>query len=159
MTGTPQAGRPLTQLQIPGLLRPDYRLFPIADHIADKLCAIIEVHGEGDDAIASTRVKDLVDLVLIAATQAIDADTLSLAVIRVGSTHRGLALPPRFAVPDLELWRRGYPARAKETATTAPDFDIAVLIVAALLDPVLDGTAIGIWNPDTARWANATGSS
>jgi Nucleotidyl transferase AbiEii toxin, Type IV TA system len=28
MTGTPQACPPLTSLQIPGLLRPDYRLFP-----------------------------------------------------------------------------------------------------------------------------------
>jgi hypothetical protein len=155
MTGTPQSCPPLTSLDIPGLRRPDYRLFPLPDHIADKLCAITEVHGHGDSATASTRVKDLVDLALIAGTQPIDADELSLAV-RVGTAHRGLTLPPRFAVPDLDLWRRGYPARAKEAATTVPDFDTAVRTVATLLDPILDGTAIGTWNPETVSWTQPT---
>jgi Nucleotidyl transferase AbiEii toxin, Type IV TA system len=151
MTGTPQAGPPLVQLHIPGLLRPDYRLFPLPDHIADKLCAITEVHNRLDGPHASTRVKDLVDLVLIAGTQRVDAAALSLA-IRVGTAHRGLPLPRRFTVPDLELWRRGYPARAKEAAIAVPDFETAVRTVGALLNPILDGTALGTWNPDTARW-------
>jgi hypothetical protein len=151
MTGTPQAGPPLTQLQIPGLPRPDYRLFPIADHVADKQCAIVETHGQGGGATVSTRVKDLVDLVLIAVTQVIDAAALSLAV-RVGSAHRALLLPTRFSVPDLVLWRRGYPARAREAATAIPDFDTAVDTVAALLNPVLEGTAAGSWNPATITW-------
>jgi len=157
-TGNPQAGPPLTPLRIPGLVRPDYRLFPLPDHIADKLCAIIEIHDHGDGDTVSTRVKDLVDLALIATTQQIDAAALTLAV-RVGTAHRGLPAPAHFAVPDLELWRHGYPARAREAATKVPDFDTAVRIVAALLDPVLDGTALGTWNPDTIGWSPPPGTS
>jgi hypothetical protein len=96
-------------------------------------------------------VKDLVDLALIARTQKVAADAAILAV-RVGAPHRGLSLPARFAVPDLEVWRRGYPAKAREVPGVVPDFDAAVRLVASFLDPVLDGTARGAWNPMTARW-------
>ncbi|QTB90050.1 nucleotidyl transferase AbiEii/AbiGii toxin family protein [Bifidobacterium saguini] len=41
-----------------------YRLYPIANQIADKVCAVVElIHGR-----ESTRIKDLVDLVTIAIT-------------------------------------------------------------------------------------------
>jgi hypothetical protein len=157
MTGTPQACPPLIPLHVPGLLRPAYRLFPLPDHITDKLCAIIETHDRPDGTQASTRVKDLVDLVLIAGTQQIDAAALSLA-ITAGASHRALPLPRRFTVPGLELWRRGYPARAKEAAAAVPDFDTAVRTVGALLDPILNGTALGTWNPGTANWTQPANS-
>lgn len=96
-------------------------------------------------------MKDLVDLVLIAKTQQLAAVATILAV-RVGAAHRGLNLPTRFAVPDLEVWRRGYPAKACEVPGVVPDFDAAVRLVASFLDPVLDGTARGAWNPTVARW-------
>jgi hypothetical protein len=73
MTGVPQTASPLVALTIPGLVRPEYRLFPLADHVADKLFAIVEVHDRADGPHASTRVRDLVDLVLIAKTQQLAA--------------------------------------------------------------------------------------
>jgi hypothetical protein len=69
MTDAPELAPPFTSVDIPGLVRPAYRLFPLADHIADKLCAITEVHDQGGVARPSTRIKDLVDLTLIASTQ------------------------------------------------------------------------------------------
>jgi hypothetical protein len=151
MTGIPQPGTPLIPLDIPGLQRPTYRLFPLADHVADKLCAIIEIHPRADGARPSTRVKDLVDLVLIAQTQSLDADQLTAAV-RLGAAHRGLTLPRHLSVPDTPLWRRGYPDRAHETPSAIPDFDAAVTLVAELLDPILNGAATGTWNPHTSQW-------
>jgi hypothetical protein len=151
MTGVPQPASPLVALTIPGLVRPEYRLFPLADHVADKLCAIVEVHDRASGLQASTRVKDLVDLALIAKTQKLAANAAILAV-RVGAAHRGLKLPARFAVPDLEVWRRGYPAKAREVPGVVPDFDAAVHLVASLLDPILNGTARGEWNPTATRW-------
>lgn len=151
MTGVPQTASPLVALTIPGLVRPEYRLFPLADHVADKLCAIVEVHDRTSGLQASTRVKDLVDLALIAKTQQLAADATILAV-RVGAAHRGLPLPARFAVPDLEVWRRGYPAKVREVPGVVLDFDAAVRLVASLLDPVLDGTARGSWSPTVMRW-------
>ncbi len=55
MTGVPELAAPLTSVDIPGLVRPTYRLFPLADHIADKLCAIIEVHDQDGVRMRSSR--------------------------------------------------------------------------------------------------------
>jgi len=44
MTGTPDVVGLLTPLDIEGLIRPRYRVFPVADHLADKLCATISTH-------------------------------------------------------------------------------------------------------------------
>ncbi|MGH3923086.1 MAG: nucleotidyl transferase AbiEii/AbiGii toxin family protein [Pseudonocardiaceae bacterium] len=41
LSGEPDKVPPLTPLRIDGLLRPPYRAFPLPDHCADKLCAII----------------------------------------------------------------------------------------------------------------------
>jgi hypothetical protein len=139
-------------VDIQGLVRPPYRLFPLADHIADKLCAITEVHDHAGVARPSTRVKDLVNLALIASTQRPQAGALRRAIVG-GCAHRGLALPKRFAVPDVEIWRTGYPAKAREAAGVIPDFSDAVTLVGALLDPILQGTAAGTWDPDSASWS------
>lgn len=44
MTGEPDEVRPLVPLALPGIPAPDYRVYPIADHVADKLCALLETH-------------------------------------------------------------------------------------------------------------------
>lgn len=52
MTGTPDVVASLTPLDIEGLIRPRYRVFPVADHLADKLCATIGTHaGRGRTAV------------------------------------------------------------------------------------------------------------
>jgi Nucleotidyl transferase AbiEii toxin, Type IV TA system len=63
MSGAPDHVPPLTPLEFDGLERPPYRVFPVADHVADKLCAMLESHDRGDGTTrASSRVKDLVDI-------------------------------------------------------------------------------------------------
>ncbi|MCW3841687.1 nucleotidyl transferase AbiEii/AbiGii toxin family protein [Micromonospora yasonensis] len=69
MTGTPDVVAPLTPLNIEGLVRPNYRVFPIADHLADKLCATIGTYTRDGQPASSSRVKDLVDIAIIAITQ------------------------------------------------------------------------------------------
>lgn len=69
MTGTPDIVPPLTPLEIDGLVRPPYRVFPIVDHLADKLCAILGTYTRGGQPTNSTQVKDLVDIAIIATTQ------------------------------------------------------------------------------------------
>lgn len=44
MTGEPDEVRPLVPLALPGIVAPNYRVYPIADHVADKLCALLETH-------------------------------------------------------------------------------------------------------------------
>jgi hypothetical protein len=150
MTGTPDDVPPLAAIRIPDLPRPGYRAYPLVDHIADKTCAIIEPHGAARHP--SSRFKDLVDLVALASAARVTADGQRRALLSEGQ-RRGLTLPRRFDVPDEAAWRPGYSAEARRAAVPiATTLDEAVGIVRGMLDPVLDGTATGVWNPHKQAW-------
>ena len=157
ISGDPDLAGPLTPLSIDGLVRPPYRVFAVADHLADKLCAITETHPRADGTVmASTRVKDLVDVALIAGSQYVQGPALRRA-LATGASHRGLVLPPRFAVPDLDAWRTGYTRRAADAPTPVPSFRQAVDLAGRLFDPVLAGPVNASWDPQTARWLQRPG--
>ena len=44
MTGVPDDVGPLLPIELPGLPRVTYRAYPLEDHIADKVCALLEAH-------------------------------------------------------------------------------------------------------------------
>jgi len=96
----------------------------------------------------SSRVKDLVDLALIARSQTVDGPALRVAIL-AGTGHRGLPIPTAFAVPDWDAWRTGF----TKTITAAPAesmaFADAVQLVKRFLDPVLAGPVSGCWTPRT----------
>jgi len=69
-----------------------------------------------------------------------------------GAAHRGLPLPPRFEVPDLDAWRTGYLRRASDAPTTVPSFQEATHLARRLFDPVLAGPLEATWDPRAARW-------
>jgi hypothetical protein len=152
MSGEPDLAPPLTRLDIDGLARPPYRVFPVVDHLADKVCAIIERHDLVDGTMrVSSRVKDLVDIAIIARSQPLAGPALRAALL-TGAGHRGLTLPQRFSVPDLDAWRAGYGRRAADAPAPTPTFDEAVDTARRLLDPVLTGPLDASWDPDTGHW-------
>jgi len=153
MSGEPDEVAPLTPLHIDGLVRPSYRAFPLPDHVADKLAAILGTHIRGETVTGSSRIKDLVDIALIATTQQISGPALRAAIL-AGKAHRNLSLPDAFAVPDDAVWRRGYPRSAADAPEPTPTFDEAVSLACALLNPVLKGPVSGNWDPAAARWTS-----
>jgi hypothetical protein len=151
MTGTPDDVSPLTPVDIPGLVRPHYRAYPIEDHIADKTCAVLERHGP--DKRPSSRFKDLLDLVTLATSVRLGADALHCALWSEAD-RRGIELPMRFAVPDDVGWEQGYAAEARRAVVpTATSLADALAVVRPFLDPVLDGAARGDWRADRRVWA------
>jgi hypothetical protein len=151
MTGVPDEVPPLTSVTLPGLERPGYRAYPIADHIADKVCAILDRYGA--TRRPSTRYKDLLDLVSLITASNIDAEQQRRA-LHSEAARRRIALPSQFDVPDRELWRRGYAAEAKRAnRPTAGTLDDALAIVRPFLDPLLQDTASGAWRSDRRAWA------
>jgi hypothetical protein len=44
MTGVPEDASPLVPVELSGISRTAYRVYPIADHVADKVCALLERH-------------------------------------------------------------------------------------------------------------------
>jgi hypothetical protein len=154
MTGAPDIVAPLTPIDIEGLVRPRYRVFPIADHLADKFCATAGAYTGTGRTSGSSRVKDLVDIAIIAVTQTVHADVLTAAVV-CNAAMRRIELPERFTVPDATGWAARYPRVAAEAPGPVPAFDEAVALATRLFDPVLTRTATGVWNPSTRGWARS----
>ena len=150
VTGEPELVRPVPLVDLPGLTPPLCRVYPLADHIADKVCGIVERHGP--EQRPSTRYRDLVDLVLIAQRAEPQADAVT-AALRNEFARRGLRSPGTMDVPD-RSWAGGYAGEARRAglAGELARLDGALRLVRALVDPVLTGTARGVWSPASDSW-------
>jgi hypothetical protein len=150
VTGEPEEVPPLARLGMPNVEEVGYRVYPLVDHVADKVMATFQRYGQSRSP--STRYKDLVDLVAIVTVAPIGAEQQRVA-FRSEAERRGIPQPSRFDVPDRTLWERGYRAEAgRSLLPVARTLDDALAIVRAFADPVLDGTAVGTWDPASGEW-------
>lgn len=148
MSAEPDVVLPLTSVNIGNQMRTEWKAYPLVDHIADKICAILERHG----GVSSTRYKDLVDLVAIIQRSEVLARPQIIALSKEAE-RRDLALPREFDVPDHELWRIGYQAESRRTVgLSASRLDEALALVSPFIDPLLVGTATGRWEPKALSW-------
>lgn len=127
---------------------------PVEAQVAEKLHAYTRTY-EGDRQ--STRVKDFVDLVLIANLLPLNAERLSDALQSTFHTRDTHPAPELLPEPP-DDWR---PAFRELVGTVGMQTDIAAAHadVAALLEPILSGaTKDGRWSPDAQRWITASDS-
>ena len=151
MTGQPDAVPPLARVLMPDVDQHGYRAYPLVDHIADKISAIVQRYGGQDRP--STRFKDLVDLVAIVTEVSVAAD-LQMAALKSEAERRGMPLPAAFDVPDRVIWERGYTAEAdRSLLPIAHTLDEALRILRPFVESVLTGTANGRWDPKRRAWA------
>ncbi|GAA4802836.1 nucleotidyl transferase AbiEii/AbiGii toxin family protein [Tomitella cavernea] len=131
---------------------PTFALYPLAQQISDKVCAMYERHN----GQPSTRYHDLVDLILIVTTWSIDATT-TRAALHHESARRGLTLPSVVASPA-PSWTAGYARIAKDVAAVpenALDITSALHILSTCLNPLFqDSEQEGSWNPKTQHWSS-----
>ncbi|KJF15606.1 hypothetical protein AXFE_35480 [Acidithrix ferrooxidans] len=152
MTGEPDEMPALFRVMMPDITQHGYRVYPLVDHVADKVAAIIERHGDRP----STRFKDLVDLVAIITEASVDAG-LQRAAMHSEVERRGVVPPDRFDVPDRALWEMGYKREAQRSLLPlASTLDEALGVVTPFINAVFDGTAIGHWDPTTLQWRAET---
>lgn len=140
--------RPAHVLDLPKLPSNDYRLYPIVDQIADKVCATLTVYN----GRPSTREKDLVDLVILAATHDVCGDKLRRA-LEVEVRMRAFALPHVFEVPS--TWGARYAKLAWTVPACAPfgSVDLAMGLMRGFIDPVLSGSVAGMrWDHQRLVW-------
>lgn len=151
MTGDPEPVPPLARVFMPDVEQHGYRAYPLVDHVADKVVAILQRYG--DSLVPSTRYKDLVDLVSIVTVASVEA-VAQTAALRSEAKRRDVALPRSFDVPDRALWEPGYAAEARRSLLeSARTLDEALATVRLFLDPVFDGGAVGHWDPKAGRWS------
>lgn len=143
------ATAPASALTLPRLTSNPYRLHPVVDQIADKVCATMTEYQNK----ASSREKDLVDLVVFATTQSIDGAALRIAIT---SEARRRKMEPfdHFIVPS--TWGPGYTKLSKPVPYCSgyPTVDLAADLVAQFIDPALAGDADNsTWDPQELAWS------
>lgn len=121
---------------------------PLTQHLAEKLHAYTRIYGSGP----SSRVKDLVDMALIATFVTLEAGALQRAIDATFSLRALHAVPNELPPPDQKL-AQPYQSLAHEVGLDE-DIEKGWSVAAALLDPALRGTVPGNarWHPATQSW-------
>jgi len=152
----PPSGVELDRLRGPDLLAfadiapVEIAALPIEFHVAEKVHAYSRGYGAG--AMASTRVKDLVDLALIATESVLDAKRLRTALEATLDRRASHKLPVGLPRPPAD-WRVPY-GRMARTVGLDPDPNTGLASAARMLDPILTGDVrSGIWDPVSQRWS------
>lgn len=79
---------------------PEVRLYPVVDHVADKICAMYERHGDNGQH-GSSRYRDLADLLLISQQEAVPGQAALRALDREAERRRASGTPgPARCLPD-----------------------------------------------------------
>jgi len=121
--------------------------YPVTQHLAEKVHAYTRPHASGE----SSRVKDLVDIVLLARMRPMSAETLSEAVRATFQDRQTHPLPD--ALPDPPpSWAAPFRRLAAEVGLDSQHLDAGIELARRFLDPLLHGQARGVWDPEQWRW-------
>lgn len=143
---------PIDQLESPALL--DFAgiqptlipCYPVTQQIAEKVHAYTRPHsGE------STRVKDFVDILLLAEIGTIDSDHLYRAIQATFDARKTHQLPRQVPEPPIE-WSRPFHRLATEVSLSYQTLGDANTAIKAFLNPLLSEKNLGQWNPGLWSW-------
>ncbi len=149
MTAAPELGRIGPAVTFPGLAATEVLMYPAVDHVADKVCATASTFA----GARSSRVRDLVDLVVLARTQCFGAGALRGA-IAAEWIFRGLSGPVVFDPPAAWATRYAREARPVPACAGLTDLVSATAFVSAFLAPVLTDGPDGTWEPEVGEWTD-----
>lgn len=147
---------PANRIDVKGLAVFDYLVYPVERTVADKVCATMQSYPGGRE---SSRVKDLVDLVLHVTRYGMAGSGLSRAIEREAGV-RGIGPLGAFGVPD--SWRGPREGAYRKAAAEAkiPNRWLGVAdaerVVKKCVDPAIRREVEGLeWNPKALEWAPA----
>ena len=129
---------------IPPVMVPCY---PLTQHLAEKAHAYIRPRATGE----STRVKDLVDIVLIAEHMMINSLVLRTAIWAT-FTVQGAGEPPSSLPPPPPSWALTFRKLAEEVGLRCTTLVEADQAARCFLDPILGEMATGVWSPERQAW-------
>ena len=122
--------------------------YPLTQQIAEKVHAYTRPRATGE----GSRVKDLVDILLIAELRQMDGRLLQQALQATFDTRKTHALPTQFPDPP-STWSAPFRRLAEETGLGYRMLSDASEAAQVFLDPVLRGWEAGKWDPVTWSWA------
>lgn len=145
---------PADRIPIDGIEVCDYLVYPVENALADKACAIAERYNDRP----SSRVKDLVDILVYATNCIVDGEKRMTRIQReVGA--RGISLPKRFTIP--EGWEGRYEKQFTKllgqtgAAESYRSIAEATAVAGKLFNPIFSGEATGLkWDSKTLSWTH-----
>ncbi|MEU5858891.1 nucleotidyl transferase AbiEii/AbiGii toxin family protein [Nocardiopsis dassonvillei] len=150
--------RPELPLLQEGVPWPRVRLAPALGHVCDKICAMYTRYGA--NRVPSTRVRDLVDVLLMCQQEVFEGpelySTLTQEVRRRQERGHEVVLPSQFHIPN-PTWERSYPEQARQVRGLQGCGTLAEarVVAARFLDPVLGSCARE--RPLTGKWSVEAG--
>jgi predicted nucleotidyltransferase component of viral defense system len=127
----------------------DVPAIPLPQHLAEKVHAYTGTYGSTERP--STRPKDLVDILLIAGSEEIEASAFRAALIATFEARDRQPLPAKLPAPP-PGWEEPYRRLAEEVGIE-PDLEAAFVFAAAFLNPVLAGRREGRWDAMAGAWS------
>jgi hypothetical protein len=137
-------------LEFAGIPPTEIPCFPLPQQVAEKVHAYTRPHPSGQ----SSRVKDLVDILLIAGLGSIEARALRQALDATFAGRGTHALPGHLPDPPA-TWSTPYRRLATEVEVEIRTLGGATEAARRFLDPVLQDKADGTWNPASWSWKMA----
>ncbi len=127
-----------------------FRCYPVSQHLAEKVHAYTLPRKSGP----SSRVKDLVDILLLARTNVPDNLTLHQAMRMTFESRRTHPLPDRLPAPP-SSWAAPYRRIAEETGLPFSTLQEGWEAARIFLQPVLTPTMRRVWIPQEWAWQDA----
>ncbi len=135
-------------LQFAGIAPVQFPVYPVVQQLAEKLHAYTLPRAQ-----ENTRVKDLVDLVIIAAIERVEADRLSRSVVATFETRRTHEIPMRLPDPPA-AWGKQFATVTREiVGLQVTDLRQGHALAVQFWDPFLSALSTHrIWHPDQRCW-------
>ncbi len=132
---------------------PAIPIVPAENHLADKICALYEIHGQTQTP--STRYRDLADAVRIVADTTLNAEVFK-ATLRHEEKRRRVSLPKELRAPA-DSWEEAFPRAAKTFAEYPQDLaplEKALAFVGNCVNPILASSKTDrTWDPAKQSWS------
>lgn len=134
-------------LEFAGIASTPIPAYPLSQQIAEKVHALTRRYASG----SSSRVRDWMDILLMAQWQGLHAEKLVQALqatFVVRGTH---SIPTQMPSPPTS-WSRPFRRLSEQTGLEYASLEDADRAMRRFLDPVLSGQAAGQWNPIRWQW-------
>lgn len=147
LVGRPDLLRGSDALQVAGIEPVEFPAYPVVQHLAEKLHAYTLPRDQ-----VNTRVKDLIDVVIVAAIDTVDAGRLRDSIGATFDTRRTHTLPECLPAPPI-AWTQSFASIAATVNLPTPGLMEGHQRASRFWDPILVGEVTrGMWSPDHAGW-------
>jgi hypothetical protein len=134
-------------LEFAGIAPARVPAYPLAQQLAEKVHALTRPYAGGE----ASRVKDLIDILLIGRMCDSEIDVLREALITTFQARATHPVPDRLPAPP-RSWDRPFSRLASQLDATWSRLEEAALAAREFVDPVLSGQARSTWNSIEWRW-------